>query len=453
MNILDLMVVDEVSDVLLTDDKEYNIGRLTKSTYQVQLPKKIEKGDKVIHIRPSTIIVNPNIKIPKEYWSEELKAYLSNSKFFMNRKIEGITITVDDLNLNDEFKKTLEVGNPVFQENPVSEELNSLGYFNKYGISTLDEYLFMKNHMRMEYKPSRFKFLNIFDLFDGNESYTDIVQCLKNNLNPISETDENNDKINHLILIGELFEFAFYSGIVYDKTTGNMVVSVKNRTISFKFENLDKVIRRYSKLINKAKSKQEGNYLDEALLYLLTITKSIMKDLLNRLSKDDGEIICLGGLIIGRKIMGNQYDLDFDYKLAANFFLVLSKNFNNLNIQMEIINSLGPRNINTYLSDNDDYFVANPIKFLTSFEEIKLFLDKINEGDYDWIQSELVNKYLISSYSEKIKYPWLKQNPQGLEITYYTCPKNGLDYKINTFILINNEYKKFYNKELNDGKI
>lgn len=441
MDVLDLMIVDKVSSLIMTENNDqYNIGHLTKGAYQVALPKDVEVGDTIIHIRPSTIIKNPNIKIPKEYWSEKLNAYLSVNRYFKNRRINSIVIKIDDLDYNDEFKKLLEVGNPVFPENPLSDRTESLDYFNRYGIVNLEEYLFFTNHLKIEYKPSRFKFLNPFTLVDRNyDSNAEVVQNIVNGLNPIDEKDKNGNDINYVLSINKMFH-CFYSGIVFDRINDKIHLMVRLRSISFEYSKLNKVIKKYTKLVEKAKKEKEGNYLDEAILYILGLVDNLRTKLLNNISRKDGELICIGGPLIGKKVLDNRYQMDCDYKLILNFLFINS--LKEINENHAVINTNALKNIGNYLKDCEEYHVVEPA-FITSYNAINNIFDNFNKGVFEFVYSDFINKYLISSYSEKKMYPWLQVNPRQLELTcVYTTEDD--DVHTQTFIIDDEEYKEYF---------
>ncbi len=452
MDVLELMIIDEITDVLQTDDENFDIGRLSKGSYQVLLPKGMEKGDKIIHIRPGTVIENKNIKIPEMFWSEKLSAYLAPNQYFKNRRVNGIVIEFEDLLFSDEFKNSIiiEVGNPIFPVNPLSEEANSLDYFNAYGIASIENYLYFKNYKTIDYKPSRFKFLNIFSLYDNLTEDTSIeIQTIKNSLEEVKEKDEDGNPINCLLSIEELFQ-CLYIGIIYNRLDGKVFILCRKRVLSFELYRLNKVIKKYKKLIKKAKSKEDGNYLDEAILYILTVCKPIIEDLIRNTNENDGNLLSVGGPLIGKKVLDNFYNLDNDYELILNFLMINSTLSDEDN--RDIINSIGPRNISNYLKSCELYEVIPPLKFITNFEEVKNIIDKFNEGDFDYIQSEFINKYLISPYSEKLKYGWMNENPQSLELVYFSKVKDYDKYMTNTFSINNENYEKYLNKKQGDKK-
>lgn len=432
MDVLDLMVVDKVSDLIITEDENYNIASLSNSAFRVLTPKNIEVGDKVIHIRPSVVITNPNVKIPQEYWSDELQAYLSPTREFKNRRVSGIVISIDDLNYNDDFKNLLNVNNPVFPENPLSD-YESLDYFNKYGICNLEDYLYFRIHSLVKYKPSRLKFLNPFTIEDvtlKGSSNSGQLEAFKNDLNSIEESDLD----KYTIVVTEDLN-ALYSGFVYIINDDTIYFNCKERRLSFVYSKIDKTIRKYSKFIEKAKKiNPDAMYTDEIILELMKNSKTLIPKLLNKLNEACGVLI-VGCQTIGKKVLNNYYDSEFDF----HFFI------DNLMTMEATTGSVRILNVDTYVKEDKNYTPLKPLKIITDKEQVKLITDKINEGDLKYFESEFLNKYLRTDDSKvPPAYSMLKKNPEALVINCYNL-KEQFNWEWHTFTLDNAKYKKYLN--------
>lgn len=429
MDVLDLMVVDKVSDLIITDDENYNIASLSNSAFRVLTPKNIEVGDKVIHIRPSVVVTNPNVKIPQEYWSDELQAYLSTTREFKNRRVSGIVISIDDLNYNDDFKNLLNVNNPVFPENPLSD-YESLDYFNKYGICNLEDYLYFRIHSLVKYKPSRLKFLNPFTIEDvtlKGSSNSGQLEAFKNDLNPIED-------FKYTVVVTENLN-GLYSGFVYIVNDDTIYFNCKERRLSFVYSKIDKTIKKYSKFIEKAKKiNPDAMYTDEIILELMKNSKTLIPKLQSKLNNDYAVLI-VGCQTIGKKVLNNYYDSEFDF----HFFV------DNIMTMGGIASSVRILNVDTYIKEDENYSPLKPLKIITDEEQIKLITDKINEGDLKYFESEFLNKYLrIDDSKVPPVYSISKKNPESLVINCYRL-QNEFKWDWYSFILDNARYKKYLN--------
>lgn len=422
MNISELMVVDEISNILLTEDEEYNIASLSNSMFKVLIPKNIEIGDKIIHIRPGVVITNPNVKISKEYWSDELQAYLSPIRRFFNRRIGGIAISMDDLNYNDDFKNLLKVKNSVFPENSSDDPLD---YFDNYGICNLEDYLYMRSHSLMNYKPNKIKFFNLFKVNDKKlKSMTNNSHLELFGKNSLSIEESDLDKYN-LIINEELN--GLYSGFVYIVEKDEIFFTCKERRISFIYSKINKVIKKYEKLIKKAKKKNSNTvYTDEIILELIKISKIMLPNLRNKL-KDDYSVLVVGCQTIGKKVLDNSYNIDSDfYFFVDNLMLMGTK-------PLRVLNP------DTYVEDGENFSPLKPIKIITNEEKIKFITNKINEEDLKYFESNFLNKYLKEDDSG-ILHNILNKNPEAIALNYYYL---GDEFDWICLTLDNSKYKKY----------
>lgn len=449
MDVLELVVVDKVSEVILTND-EYNIGQLSENAYQVLLPKNVEVGDKILHIRPGVVVNNPNIKIPEEYYSKELKAYLAATKVFKNRTVSGIALSLDTLSYNVDFKNALEVGSPVFTGASILEVIEPQDYYNRYGLAWIENYLLFDRYLTVDYKPSRFKFLNIYKIEDKDVKPSDdvniyLLPTMKNSLNELPKTDENGNEISYRLFIYErLLDMSF--GYIYFVKNGVTMVMVNHRVMTFNISRIEQVIKKYKKQINKAKKKKDGEYLDDILLYVLEKAVTIINKVVTGLNENDGDLVCIGGGLIGKKILDNYYDLEEDYKLVIDSLLVFSTDNNDDKSNQTEINSNYARNVDLVLKDTEDYVVKKPLKIITNYEQIKKIFVKMNEGDMKYFETEFIHKYIEDSGARR--YPWLSRNPVDLVLANYSFSGTGTGKEhSDIFYIENNQYLKYITKE------